>query len=123
MPRATPIPADVRDAVLADIRAGLGRNAIARARGISAGSVSGIARAAGAFFPRCVDTATATRARQIDLAAERLDREAKLWEIYLGAPLRRDGRETRQSRRASYKLYDLSRKSTTDRVTDATKAF
>lgn len=110
MPRPTPIPADVREAVLADIRAGFGRNAIARARGISAGSVSGIAREAGAFFPRCVDTTTATRARQIDLADARIEREAELWQIYLEAPLRRDGSETRKSRRASYALHDIERK-------------
>lgn len=111
MPRPTPIRPDVRDAVLADIRSGVGRNAIARARGISAGSVSSIARAAGAFFPRCVDTATATRARQIDLAAERIDREAALWETYLATPARQDGTEPRRVRRASYALYDLNRKS------------
>lgn len=108
---ATPIPVDVRDAVLADIQAGVGRNAIARAHGISAGSVLGIAHTAGAFFPRCVDTATATRARQIDLAAERVEREAVLWETYLATPARQDGTEPRSVRRASYALYNLNRKS------------
>lgn len=72
--------------------------------------MSGIAHTAGAFFPRCVDTATATRARQIDLAAERIDREAALWEVYLTTPARQDGTEPRRVQRASYALYDLDRK-------------
>lgn len=111
MPRPTPIPQAKRDAILADIRGGLfGRNAIARAHGVSAGSVTNIARRDGAFFERCVRTATATEARRIDLAAARIEREAELWEIYLATPLRRDGTEPRRVRRASYALYDMDRK-------------
>lgn len=111
MPRTEPIPAALRKAILADVRGGIyGRNTIARVHGVSAGTVSNIARAAGAFFPRCVDTAAATRARKIDLALARVEREAKLWETYLGTPPRIDGGEPRRSRRASYALYDLHRK-------------
>lgn len=111
MPRPTPIPHAKRGAILVDIRGGLlGRNAIARAHGVSAGTVTNIARQAGAFFERCVHTATATEARRIDLAALRIDREAELWEVYLATPSRTDGTEPRRVRRASYALHDLARK-------------
>lgn len=111
MPRTKPIPSALREDILLDIRGGiLGRNAIARAHGVSTGTVTNIARAAGAFFPRCANTAAATRARKIDLALARVERETELWEIYLATPARRDGTEPRRARRASYALYDIHRK-------------
>ncbi len=117
MPRPTPIPQATRDAILVDVRGGLlGRNAIARAHGVSTGSVTNIARQAGAFFERCVHTATATEARRIDLAAVRVEREAALWEVYLASPTRRDGTEPRRVRRASYAIYDLERKNQRARI-------
>lgn len=93
------------------MRAGLGRNAIARKRGISPGSVSNIAREIHHSFERCVDTATATEAHQIDMAFARVQRAEQAWTTYLATPARRrDGRETRRARKASYQLYDIDRK-------------
>ena len=112
MPRPTPIPPETRQAVLAAHGLGMTRNAIARTHGISAGSVSNIIRAAGLVFAGCVQTVTARRARQIDQAAARLEREGELWGILLETPYRADGSEPRRVRRASYALYDLTRKST-----------
>jgi hypothetical protein len=109
MPRPTPIPAHVREAIAADIRFGMGRNAIARAHGVSAGTVTNIARSERLYFPRSEHTAAATEARQLDLAEERLHKAEELWDTYLNAPHRRDGTETRRARKASYALYNLDR--------------
>jgi hypothetical protein len=115
MPKPMPLSQQTRDAVEADIRAGLGRNAIARAHGISAGSVTNIARSAGLWFDNDWRTTTATEAHRIDAAAARLDREEQLWNAYLNHQARytADGRETkgsaRERERLSYKLYDLDR--------------
>lgn len=107
-----PITPERRAAIVTDIRASkLGCNEIARLHGVSAGSVSKIARQEGHFFERSVHTATATRAHQIDCAAARLEKEIELTEKYYGdiGSRHRDGRETSASRRLSYQLYDLNR--------------
>lgn len=108
-----PLPQTTRDAVADDIRAGcLGRNAIARKHGISAGVVTKIARANEFWFPNDWQTMAGARARQIDLEAARLEREDELLNELLSLPQttrQRDGRETKAYRRLSYKLYDLQR--------------
>ncbi|WP_202512658.1 hypothetical protein [Streptomyces sp. SID3343] len=70
----------VRAAILVDIRAGkLSRNAIARAHGVSSSTVTVIAREAGRAdaFDRS-KTKTATRARVVDLAAQRAELKSAL---------------------------------------------
>lgn len=107
-----PLPRNQREAIAQDIRAGMGRNAVARKHGVSAGTVTKIARTKGLFFERCTQTAVASRARSIDCAAARVDREEALLQQYLALPRTfrlRDGRETRAARRLSYKLYDINR--------------
>lgn len=108
-----PAPLDpmVRAAIVWDMRAGAGCNQIALQRGVSPGTVSKIARQEGHFFKRAVHTATAARAHQIDCAAARLEKEIELTRQYLTSPgtRRRDGRETKASRRLSYQLYNLDR--------------
>jgi hypothetical protein len=74
-----PLDAAVRAAILTDIRAGtLSRNAIARAHGVSAGTVSNIARDAQltTAFDRS-QTVQATRAREADTASARADLAAR----------------------------------------------
>ncbi|MDQ0576455.1 hypothetical protein [Agromyces albus] len=109
MPKPLPIPSSTREAVAEAIHAGRGRNEIARAFNISPGSVSKIARDYGLWFERSSQTATATKARQIDLWAARIERAEQLLHEYLQAPYRQDGTPTRRSRRASYALYDVER--------------
>lgn len=109
MPKPTPLSSEQRNAIADDIRAGMGRNAIARKHGVSAGSVTSIARQENLFFDRCVQTATASHARQIDQWKERVDRADELLSVILNAPRRQNGTETRAERRASYALYDLDR--------------
>ena len=67
-----PIDAAKREAITADIKAGKPRNQIARDHGVSAGTVTNIAKAAGitGAFDRS-NTAKATRAKQFDAAAAR----------------------------------------------------
>lgn len=109
MPKPLPIPHSTREAVAEAIRAGRGRNELARAFGISPGSVTNIARDYGLWFERSTQTATATHARQIDLWAERVERAEQLLHEYLQAPYRPDGTPTRRSKQASYALYNLER--------------
>lgn len=108
-----PLPRELRQTIVNDIRAGdLGCNAIARKHGVAPSTVSGIARAEGLCFERCGHTAPAAKARSVDSAAARIDREEALLQQYLALPRTfrlRDGRETRAARRLSYKLYDISR--------------
>ncbi|MGI5153611.1 hypothetical protein [Microbispora sp. CA-102843] len=70
MPR--PLDPDKRAAILDDIKAGHARNVIAREHGVSAGTVTNIARAAGLThaFDRSA-TKRATEAAQADAASER----------------------------------------------------
>ncbi|WP_404475150.1 hypothetical protein [Microbacterium aerolatum] len=109
-----PAPLDpmVRAAIVWDMRAGFGCNAIARTRGVSPGTVSKIARQEGHFFARSTQTALAARNRRADCAIARIEREATLTEELMDLPQtarQRDGRETRAFRRISYRLYDLHR--------------
>lgn len=109
MPKPTPISQALRAAISSDIRAGLGRNATARKHGVSSGTVSNIARDEHLWFDRCVHTAPASHARQIDRWAERVNRSEALWETLLTTPYRQDGTEPRRVRKASYALYNLDR--------------
>lgn len=69
-----------REHVLRLARAGdLSRNAIAKATGVSAGSVTNICRDAGVSFERTA-TEAAVKARKIDLAARRTELQAQLLE-------------------------------------------
>ncbi len=77
MPSPSSIPDDVRAKVVALHKAGKGRNEIARTLGISAGSVTAIAKKAEIAFDR-TDTAAAVEARRIDLAQMRADLEHDL---------------------------------------------
>ena len=67
-----PLPDDKRAAILADIKTGKPRNAIARKHGVSPSTVTKIAKSAGATdaFDRS-QTKAATEARIADAAAER----------------------------------------------------
>ena len=109
MPKPTPISPTTRAAISADIRNGLGRNATARKHNVAPGTVTNIARQEHLFFERCVHTAPASQARQIDRWAERVNRSEALWETLLATPNRQDGTEPRRVRKASYALYDLDR--------------
>lgn len=68
---------DQRADVLRRARAGEHRNQIAKAVGISAGSVTNITKAAGVSFDRSA-TELAVRSRKIDLAARRAELELQL---------------------------------------------
>ncbi|TQK19108.1 hypothetical protein FBY40_1599 [Microbacterium sp. SLBN-154] len=109
MPATTPLDPQIRHRIAADIRVGLGRNAIARAHGVSGGTVSKIARQEGICFRDAERTASASAARQIDQAVSRARRARTLWEAFLDAPNRPDGTDTSRLRRASYALYNLDR--------------
>lgn len=105
-------PQSQRDAIAADIRLGLGRNAIARLHGVSTGLVSKIARENKLFFEQCVQTAQATECRSIDAWGPRVEREDKLFREYLALEQlhrTRDGKDTREHRRLSYALYNVNR--------------
>jgi|UPI0008DA3ED8 transposase-like protein len=106
-----PLSPTRRAAIADDIRAGKGRNAIARDHGISPGTVTTIARREHLWFEQCTRTAAASEARRIDCEAIRVRREQELLDQYLALPttIRSDGRETRTARRLSYQLYDLHR--------------
>ncbi|WP_022891245.1 hypothetical protein [Agromyces subbeticus] len=111
MPKPPPLPRELRDRVADDIRAGMGRNAIARAHGISTGSVTNIARDYELWFERSAHTAEATRAQQIDQWAARIEAEDKLLSQYfaLTRTTNRSGEPTRSERRLSYALYNVRR--------------
>ncbi|WP_448002562.1 hypothetical protein [Agromyces bauzanensis] len=111
MPKPLPLARTTREAVAHAIRAGEGRNAIARTFGISPGSVTNIARERGLWFERCTQTATASRARQIDQWAERVDRVDHLMRKILALPttMRHDGTATRAIRRLDSQLRDANR--------------
>ncbi|GAA1768359.1 hypothetical protein [Agromyces humatus] len=111
MPKPLPLPRSTREAVAADIRAGKGRNAIAREHGISPGSVTNIARDYGLWFDRSTQTAIATHARQVDLWAARVTKEDKLLNQYLAltTTMTRSGRPTKAEKRLSYALYNVNR--------------
>ncbi|MFF2387826.1 hypothetical protein [Agromyces sp. NPDC058104] len=111
MPKRPPLPRTTRDAVADAIRAGRGRNEIARAFGISTGSVSNIARDSGLWFERSSVTAEASHARQVDMWAARVEREARLLDEYMALTntMRPDGRPTRAEKRLSYALYNVRR--------------
>lgn len=80
-----PLSRTVCDEIELRIRAGEGRNAIARETGVSAGSVTNVARARGVYFGDDWRTATATRAQQIDQEAAREQRkeaiEDEIWKL------------------------------------------
>ena len=80
MPGPSSITDEQRAQVLELHRQGKGRNEIAKTVGISAGSVTNIANAAGIEFDRA-ETAAATQARRQDLAKKRADAEADELEI------------------------------------------
>lgn len=108
----TPLAKAVRDAILADIRTGMGCNATARKHHVSPGTVSKIARQHGHWFERCTQTALAASSRRVDCALARVEREEQLTEELFALPQitrQRDGRETKAARRLSYKFYDLHR--------------
>lgn len=108
----TPLSPIIRRTVADDIRAGLGRNVIARKHHISPGSVTNIARAEGLWFENDWMTTVGSDAHRSDCEHARLKREAELTNELLSLPQtsrQRDGRETKAHRRLSYKLYDLQR--------------
>jgi hypothetical protein len=111
MPRPLPIPHSTRDGVAEAIRAGQGRNELAREFGISRGAVSKIARENGLGFSAGWRTAAASQARQIDLWAARVERTGKLEQelLKLSSTQRRDGTPTKAWDRLSYALYDVDR--------------
>lgn len=111
MPKPLPLPQSTRDEVVRRIHAGEGRNAIARALGISPGSVTNIAQAHGLWFERSAWTAEATTARQIDQWVARIDREEDLLNQYLAlkTTMNRARKPTRAEKRLSYALYNTRR--------------
>lgn len=112
MPKRLPVPRSTREAVADEIRAGRGRNELARAYGISPGSVTNIAREFHVYFSNDWRTREASEARRIDAELARLEKEQQLLDELLRLPTttrRRDGRETKAYRRISYALYNLRR--------------
>ncbi|MFF2275985.1 hypothetical protein [Agromyces sp. NPDC058126] len=112
MPKRLPRPGSTHDAVADAIRAGEGRNQIARSFGVSSGSVSKIAREYRLSFDDDWRTATATEAHRVDAALARLTREEELIGELLHLPQttrQRDGKATKAYRRISYQLYDIHR--------------
>jgi len=65
-----PVDPETRAHIVALMRAGMGRNAIAREVGLAGSTITTIARAEGHTFER-TDSEVAVRARQIDMAKER----------------------------------------------------
>lgn len=107
-----PLPAEQRQAISDDIRAGLGCNATARKHHVSPSTVSGIARDEHLSFGEDWKTVAAVSALVADAGAARAEREALLIQelLTLAQAVRaRDGRETKAHRRLSYRLYDLNR--------------
>lgn len=107
-----PLPRETRGAIADDIRAGLGRNAIARKHSVSAGTVTNIARSEELWFANDWMTMTGTEAHRVDAEAARMKREDELIDRLLALPQttrQRDGRETKAYRRISYALYDVKR--------------
>lgn len=107
-----PLPHDVRQRVADAIRAGRGRNEIARTEGISTGAVTKIAETERLTFTHPAPT-VATRARQVDSELARLRREQRLLEAALSAqPTRQNGRPTKTWERLSYAMYNNDRHAT-----------
>ena len=107
-----PLPRDKRDAIAADIRAGLGCNATARKHHVAPSTVSTIARSEGLWFANDHMTTTAAECRRWHAEKARTAREDELLDQLLNLPRTtraRDGRETRAHRRLSYALYNLHR--------------
>ena len=112
MPKPIPLSQQTRDAVEADVAAGIGCNAIARAHGISPSSVSTIAHQAGLWFQNDHMTTLAAENRRWQATRARLAREGELVEELPQLPdtsRARDGRETKAYRRLSYALYNVNR--------------
>jgi hypothetical protein len=111
MPKPEPISPRLRQEIADEIISGAGRNELARRYGVSPGLVSKVARERGLWFDRCVNTATATHARQVDQWSVRVDREAELFDEHLALERmhRPDGKETRKAKRLSYALYNINR--------------
>lgn len=112
MPKPTPLTPEQRAAVADDIRAGMGRNAIARKHRISTGSVSNIARDEGLHFERDWVTVAGTEAHRIDCELARLERREALLDEYMALTTTsrlRDGRETRAAKKLGYALYNIDR--------------
>ena len=93
------------------IAAGLGRNEVVRRRQVSTGMVSKIARERGLWFERCTQVATASAARQIDMWAARVDREAELEARLDKLEVKQmfHDQPSRKRNRLSYALYNLER--------------
>jgi len=111
MPQQRSVSPLVRQEIADEIVSGAGRNELARRHGVSPGLVSKIARERGLWFARCVNTAVATHALQVDLRAARSERDEALFDEYLALERtqRPDGRETRTAKRLSYALYNVDR--------------
>lgn len=77
MSQGRPLDDTQRERILALARSGESRNAVAREVGVSTSTVSRVARTASLTFDRR-RTEAATRARQVDLRAERAELEADL---------------------------------------------
>lgn len=106
-----PLPLERRQAIAEDIRAGIGRNAIARKHQVSPSTVTGIARDEQLHFPDDWMTTRASLSRQHHAADARAQREARLIQDLLvtQGTRTRDGRETKAHRRITYALYDNNR--------------
>jgi transposase-like protein len=107
-----PLPAERRRAIADDIRAGMGRNEIARKHQVSPSTVTGIARDEQLHFENDWMTLTAVRCQQADAQAARAEREDRIIRDLLALPQTsraRDGRETKAYRRISYALYNVNR--------------
>lgn len=97
MPRPTPISEEQRADVLRRARAGESRNRIARETGVSASSVSRIAKAAGVTFDRVEQTELATASRAAAQRADRVDQAQGLLDDLAAGRARLDAAEnTRQ---------------------------
>jgi hypothetical protein len=99
MPKTTPLDPETRRRLAGHIGVGVGRNEIARLFGVSPALVSKIARENGLAFENN-NTAIATRARQIDLWAARIERVDQLEREYLALQrtTKADGTPTRRER-------------------------
>ncbi|TFC20067.1 hypothetical protein E3O19_01465 [Cryobacterium algoritolerans] len=111
MPTTTPLSPEVRVSIGDHIAMKWGRNEIARHFNVSPGVVSKIARERGLGFENTLMTADATRCHQIDMWAQRVDREQELFERYAALPgtSKADGTPTKREKRLSYALYNVTR--------------
>lgn len=103
MSRGRPVEPETRAEAARLIEAGMTRNAIARKLGIGAATVTQIAADVGLSFDRA-QTDAATKARAVDLAAERISLAEKMAEA---------AHELLDSRNSAYTVYNFGGKDNT----------